>query len=71
MSNKSEVFIIYRESKRSKKLKSKIFENVHVDDILDTSKRKPLVPVQWELEAILVGKDSQYIKILKRKFKIK
>lgn len=65
------IAIVYRTSERSKKCLIKVYENTHVDDILETIKRKPLIPKEWVLEAISVGANDEKIKEYKKKYSIK
>jgi len=67
----SRVFIIYRTSAKSKKYLSMIFEDVAVDDVISTSKRKPLIPYEWELEVVSVGINDESIEKYKKEYKIK
>jgi len=48
-----------------------IFEDVAVDDVISTSKRKPLIPYEWELEVVSVGINDESIEKYKKEYKIK
>ena len=65
------IVIVYRTSEKSKKCLLKVYENTHVDQILETIKRKPLIPKEWVLEAISVGGDDNKIKEDKKKYNVK
>lgn len=65
------IAIVYRTSERSKKCLIKVYEDTHVDEILETIKRKPLIPKEWVLEAISVGVTEARIKEYKKKYSIK
>lgn len=65
------IVIVYRTSERSKKCLIKVYENTHIDQILETIKRKPLIPREWILEAISVGGDDNKIKEYKKKYSVK
>lgn len=71
MASQPDVLIIYKASKASKKYQLKIFENTHVDKILETIKRKPLIPKEWQLEVISVGTSDTNVLALKKKYNIK
>jgi hypothetical protein len=71
MASYPDVLIIYKASKTSKKYQLKIFENTHVDTILETIKRKPLIPKEWQLEVISVGTSDANVLALKKKYNIK
>lgn len=65
------IVIVYRSSVKSKKCLIKTYEDIHVDDILESIKRKPLIPKEWVLEAISVGSDEKKIMEYKKKYSIK
>jgi hypothetical protein len=71
MSDKPKIIIVYRTSKRSKKYLIKIFENTNVDDLLSTTKRKPIIPYEWEIEELCVGVRPETINKYKKQYKIK
>lgn len=71
MASHPNVTIIYRVSKASKKYLLKVFENTHVDDVLETIKRKPLIPREWEVEVVSVGTSDANVLALKKKYNIK
>ena len=50
------VVVVYKTSNRKNaKLKLEVFYNVRLDDILDTNKRKPIIPYESEILEIGVG----------------
>jgi hypothetical protein len=65
------VFIVYRTSDRSKKYLAQIFEDIHVDDILSTTKRQPLAPYEWELEVVAIDPSDKAILKYKKQYDIK
>jgi len=71
MTEKPRIIIVYRVSSRSKKHQLMILENTNVDDILSTTKRKPVIPNEWELDEICVGYSESTINSYKKKYKIK
>jgi hypothetical protein len=46
-----------------------VFRNHHVDDIISTSKRKPLLPIEYPFDEVGVGEGC--IEMYKKKYKIK
>ena len=65
------IVIVYRTSEKSKKHLIKVYEDTHIDQILETIKRKPLIPKEWVLEAISVGANDEKIKEYKKKYSVK
>lgn len=71
MASYPEVIVVYKVNKISKKYQLKVFENTHIDAILETIKRKPLIPKEWELEVVSVGTSDANVLALKKKYNIK
>lgn len=66
---KSKVVVVFRKSKRkNSKLLMKVFENLHVDEILDGNKRKPPIPHDQFIEHIGIG--ETFIKKFKEKYNL-
>jgi len=62
------IVVIFRKRQNSKP-EMAIFDNhVKVDDILSTSKRKPLIPNKWIIDEIGVG--ESFIAYYEKKLKI-
>jgi hypothetical protein len=66
---KAPVVVVYRISERAKTHKMIVFRNHHVDDIISTSKRKPLLPIEYPFDEVGVGEGC--IEMYKKKYKIK
>jgi hypothetical protein len=60
--------VIYRKRTNGKFYLS-TFNNTHVDEILNSRKKKPLLPYSYEIEAIGVG--SNFVDIFKKKYNLK
>jgi hypothetical protein len=71
MTLKPDIIIVYRTSSRSKKYLIKIFKDTLVDDILSTTKRKPIVPNEWVIEELCIGVSSTTVSKFKKQYKIK
>lgn len=53
---KPPVVVVYKSVYRKKeKFHLKVFENIHVDEVLALGKRKPLIPYKYEIVKIGVG----------------
>ena len=63
-----QIVVIYGLEK-SKKRFMKVFENVLVDDIINGSKRKPLIDDKYSIIDIGVGKS--YVELYKKQYSIK
>lgn len=66
------IVVVYRR-KLNAKPEMAIFENASVDDVLNSKKRKPLIPNNWTIEEVGVGESliSYYenkLKITKKSF---
>lgn len=63
------VVVVYKTSNRKNaKLKLEVYHDVRVDDILDTNKRKPIIPYESEILEIGIGRgfEEKY----KKKYKL-
>ena len=69
LSNKPNISVVYKASSRKNaKTKLIVFENELVDDIINTRKRKPLLPERVEILEIGVGESFE--KKYKKKYKL-
>lgn len=62
------VVVVYKKTAKGK-LYLKIFEGIHSDDLLNSRKRNPLLPSNYEMVAVGVG--SSFIESFKKEYKIK
>jgi hypothetical protein len=63
------VVVVYKTSNRKNaKLKLEVYHNVRVDDILDTNKRKPIIPYESEILEIGIGRGFE--ETYKKKYKL-
>lgn len=61
--------VVYKTSNRKNaKLKLEVFHDVRVDDILDTNKRKPIIP--YECEILEIGVGGGFEEKYKKKYKL-
>ena len=69
LNGKPNITVVYKTSSRKNaKTKLIVFENTLVDDIINTKKRKPLLPEETELIEIGVG--NSFEEKYKKKYKI-
>lgn len=69
MATKIPVVCVYTKSKRANAKKYiKVFENILADDLVTTSKRKPLLPYEYDILEIGVG--ESFYDIYRKKHKI-
>jgi hypothetical protein len=61
------IVVIYKKTKRGK-VYMEVFDNLRVDDIIDTNKRKPPIPHKYEILDIGVG--EAFIEKYKQKYKL-
>ena len=67
-SEELQTVVVYKKSNGKKHILA-IFDGVVVDDILEPSKRKPLIPSDCEIVDLAIGKS--YIQKYKTQYKIK
>jgi hypothetical protein len=63
------IAVVFKEIKRKKEIVHvKVFENTRFDDVVDGNKRKPLIPHEFEILDIGIGKvfEEKY----KKKYKL-
>lgn len=49
------VVVVYRKSTRGRKYYMQVFTDLYVDDIIDSNKRKPPIPHEYDLVEIGLG----------------
>lgn len=64
----SEVVVVHKGPRKNSKIYIDIFKNVRVDDILDTKKRKPLIP--YENEILEIGVGSSFEEKYRKKYNL-
>lgn len=64
-----EVVVVHKGPRKNSKIILQIFENTRVDDIINTLKRKPLIPKENEILDIGVG--ISFVERYKKKYKLK
>ena len=62
------VIVVHKGPRKNSKIIIDVFENTRVDDVITTSKRKPLIPDTNEILDIGVG--TSFIKRYKKKYKL-
>ena len=69
MATKIPIVCVYTKSKRKNAKKYiKVFRNILVDDLVTTSKRKPLLPYEYEI--LEIGMGESFYDVYKKKHKI-
>jgi hypothetical protein len=64
-----EVVVVHKGPRKNSKVILDVFENTRVDDIISTTKRKPLIPKENEILDIGVG--ISFVERYKKKYKLK
>ena len=62
INNMADVWVVHKPPRKNSKLILEVFTNTRVDDILDSKKRKPLIPKENEILEIGVGDFEQKYK---------
>ena len=62
------VVVVHKGPRKNSKIELEIFTNIRVDDILDTTKRKPLIP--YENEILEIGVGSSFEEKYRKKYKL-
>ncbi len=57
MNKTLDVVVVHKGPRKNSKIKLEIFENTRVDDIISSTKRKPLIPKENEILDLGVGTD--------------
>ena len=68
MNRMPEVVVVHKGPRKNSKIYINIFKNVRVDDILDTKKRKPLIP--YENEILEIGVGASFEEKYRKKYKL-
>jgi len=63
------VVVVHKGPRKNSKIHLEVFENTRVDDIISTTKRKPLI--QKENEILDLGVGDSFIEKYKKKHKLK
>jgi hypothetical protein len=63
-----DVVVVHKGPRKNSKIYINIFKNVRVDDILDTNKRKPLIP--YENEILEIGVGSSFEEKYRKKYNL-
>jgi len=66
--NTPPVVVVYKKTPKGK-MYLKVFEGIHSDDLLNSRKRNPLLPDNFEMIAVGVG--STFIERFKKEYNIK
>lgn len=69
MNKTLDVVVVHKGPRKNSKIKLEIFENTRVDDIISTTKRKPLIPKENEILDLGVG--DSFVEKYKKKYKLK
>jgi hypothetical protein len=64
-----EVVVVHKGPRKNSKIILEVFENTRVDDIITTTKRKPLIPKENEILDLGVG--LSFVERYKKKYKLK
>ena len=64
-----EIVVVHKGPRKNSKVILQTFENTRVDDIISTTKRKPLIPKENEILDIGIG--ISFVERYKKKHKIK
>ena len=64
-----EIVVVHKGPRKNSKVILQTFENTRVDDIITTTKRKPLIPKENEILDIGIG--ISFVERYKKKHKIK
>lgn len=62
------VVVAHKGPEKNLKIYIDIFTNVRIDDIIDNTKRKPIIPIQNEILDIGIG--NSFVERFKSKYKL-
>lgn len=62
------IVVVHKGPRKNSKIKLEVFNNVRIDDIIDSNKRKPLIP--HENEILDMGIGSSFEERYKKKYKL-
>mgnify|MGYP000878721885 CR=1 FL=1 len=68
MNSIPDIVVVHKRPRKNGKIFLEVFKNIRVDDILSTTKRKPLVPKENEILDIGVG--ISFVERYKKKHKL-
>lgn len=63
-----DVVVVHKGPRKNSKINLEVFHNVRVDDIIDSNKRKPIIPHENEILDIGVG--SSFEERYRKKYKL-
>tara|TARA_A200000159_G_C7255215_1_gene310621 strand:- start:545 stop:760 length:216 start_codon:yes stop_codon:yes gene_type:complete len=63
-----EIVVVHKGPRKNSKVILDVFENTRVDDIISTTKRKPLIPKENEILELGVG--ISFVERYKKKYKL-
>ena len=63
-----EIVVVHKKPRKNGKIFLEVFQNTRVDDIISTTKRKPLIPNEHEILDLGVG--ISFVKKYKKKYKL-
>ena len=69
LNRQPKVVVVHKGPRKNSKINLEVFENTRVDDIISSTKRKPLIPKVNEILDIGVG--ESFIEKYKHKHKLK
>lgn len=62
------IVCVYKGSRKNSKIHIEVFNNILVDDIISTTKRKPLIPKDSQILELGVG--TAFLEKYKKKYKL-
>lgn len=62
------IVCVYKGSRKNSKIHIEVFNNILVDDIISTTKRKPLIPKDSQILELGVG--TGFLEKYKKKYKL-
>jgi len=62
------IVVVHKGPRKNSKIQLEIFTSVRVDDVIDGTKRKPLIP--HENEILEIGMGESFVERYKKKYKI-
>lgn len=69
LNRQPKVVVVHKGPRKNSKIHLEVFKNTRVDDIISTTKRKPLIPKENEILDLGVG--DSFIEKYKHKHKLK
>jgi hypothetical protein len=68
LNNTPAVVVVHKGPRKNSKIKLEVFNYIRPDDIIDTNKRKPLIPKENEILELGVG--ISFVEKYKKKYKL-